>query len=207
MKIGEKRNFLTMISEPYTKENRKRYAIFRCDCGNEKEIRIDNVTDPKGTKSCGCFGRESRTRAKNHLTHGMSHSRVCQIWYKMRQRCNNPNYVEFKYYGGRGIKLCDEWENDFSSFYAWSMQNGYTDSLTIDRIDVNKGYSPENCRWATNKEQCNNKRSNIRITYNGKTQTLAQWCEELNLNYQAARARCAKGASVEKILKVGAFGK
>lgn len=207
LKVGDKINYLTMVSEPYKKENKDKYAIFRCDCGREKEIRLCNVVDPKGTKSCGCMRTYLNNQKRHNYKHGMCRTRLCRIWYQMRRRCNNPNYPEFQYYGGRGIKVCDEWEKDFSSFKKWAEKTGYTDELSIDRIDPDKGYSPDNCRWATNKEQCNNKRSNIRITYNGKTQTLAQWCEELNLNYQAARARCAKGASVEKILKVGAFGK
>lgn len=121
-----------------------------------------------------------------------SHSRLNMIYSTMKKRCYNSNCKSYKDYGGRGITVCDEWLNTerykkgikgWYAFKDWALSSGYTDELTIDRIDVNGNYEPTNCRWATRKEQNNNQRTNRVITYCGKTQTLKQWCEELKLNY------------------------
>lgn len=129
--------------------------------------------------------------------------RLNRIYHCMRTRCLNPNFKEFKHYGGRGITICKEWVNPeiialgrhgratkgWLAFKNWAMLNGYKDDLTLDRIDNNKGYSPDNCRWVTMKVQCNNTRRNHLITYKGKTQSLLSWCNELGLNYSTVRAR------------------
>ena len=120
--------------------------------------------------------------------------RLNSIHRMMIQRCYNNKRSDFERYGGRGITICNEWYTPGSwegwrTFKDWALANGYADDLTIDRIDVNKGYSPDNCRWVTQKEQGNNTRRNRYITYKGKTQTLAQWCEELHLNYNRISAR------------------
>jgi hypothetical protein len=134
-----------------------------------------------------------------------THSRISEIFRSMKKRCYNPKNRNFKNYGSRGIKLCEEWNSrelvkisgfhytkGYLAFKKWALENGYKDGLTIDRIDNEKGYSPENCRWVTIKEQANNKRSNRFITYKGKTQTMKQWCEELNLNYGTIKERITK---------------
>jgi hypothetical protein len=110
----------------------------------------------------------------------------------MRQRCYSINDQAYKDYGGRGITICDEWKNNFESFYNWSLANGYTDGLTIDRINNNDGYSPQNCRWATPKEQANNRRSCRYFTFDGKTMNLMQWCNLLNLPYKIVHSRIYK---------------
>lgn len=137
-------------------------------------------------------------------------SRLSNILTNMKQRCYNPKNDHFNVYGGRGIEICKEWLNSkkvgrngeskgFLAFKEWALTHGYRDDLTIDRIDNNKGYSPDNCRWVSMKVQSNNLRRNIYLTYKGKTQTIHQWCEELNLNYERIRNRiCRKGWSVEK---------
>ena len=94
--------------------------------------------------------------------HGMRHTRLYNIWRSMNQRCNNPNTINFKRYGGRGITVCDEWKDDFQAFYDWAMANGYSDELTIDRLDPNGNYEPSNCRWATWEQQANNKRNSMK---------------------------------------------
>ena len=128
-------------------------------------------------------------------------TRLNCIYNGMKTRCYNSNEGIYKNYGGRGITVCEEWLNNerigkstkwWIAFKKWALSNGYSDNLTIDRIDVNKGYSPDNCRWVSMKEQNNNRRSNHFITYKGKTQTLAQWCEELNLEYSVVAARLCK---------------
>lgn len=119
-------------------------------------------------------------------THGMSKTRIYGIWLGMRKRCADKND---KRYGARGIKVCAEWENDFIPFYEWAISAGYKDGLTIDRIDNDGNYCPENCRWATKKEQASNRRSNIVFLYKGKERTLKSVCEELNLNYHTIYCR------------------
>ena len=119
----------------------------------------------------------------------MGNSRLNRIYKAMKNRCYNQNDREYKNYGGRGITVCDEWKNNSNSFYEWALNHGYRDDLTIDRIDNSKGYFAENCRWVSIKVQNNNKTNNHYITYKGKTQSLADWCNELHLNYNAVRSR------------------
>ena len=148
------------------------------------------------------------------------HTRLNYIFSSMKKRCYNPTCKAYKSYGGRGITICEEWLNPerttiigthvhhvtkgFVAFKEWALNNGYADNLTIDRIDVNKGYSPDNCRWATSKEQQNNLRNNVIITYKGKTQTLAQWCEELNVDYHLVHHRLQRNWTVEKAFETKA---
>lgn len=116
-------------------------------------------------------------------------TRLQEIYYSMKKRCYNKNHVHYKSYGGRGITVCDEWRDNSKSFYNWALSHGYSDKLTLDRIDVNKGYSPENCRWATWEEQRNNKRNNRVISFNGKSLTLKQWSLELDIPYYVLEHR------------------
>ena len=116
-------------------------------------------------------------------------TRLQEIYYSMKKRCYNKNQVHYKSYGGRGITVCDEWRDNSKSFYNWALSHGYSDKLTLDRIDVNKGYSPENCRWATWEEQRNNKRNNRVISFNGKSLTLKQWSLELDIPYYVLEHR------------------
>ena len=151
----------------------------KCDCGNITYVRISYLKNGH-TKSCGCKKFETK-----NLIHGKSKTRLYNIWDNMKARCYRKYSDKYKWYGERGIKMCDEWlgENGFISFQDWSLSNGYQDNLTIDRIDVNGNYEPNNCRWITQKEQCLNKRDTILFTYNGVTKPLKEWCREFDLKY------------------------
>lgn len=157
-----------------TKSGNTRW-LCKCICGKEfitngTAIRIGH------TKSCGCL-RKEKTSGKNCILykHGLYRTRLYKTWHNMIQRCSNKNNIHFKNYGGRGIKVCDDWKNDFLSFYNWAINNGYKDNLTIDRIDVNGNYEPSNCRWVTMKEQSNNRTSNHLITFNNETHNMMEW--------------------------------
>lgn len=130
------------------------------------------------------------------------YKRIYKVYDHMRYRCYNINDKEYSWYGGRGITICDEWLNDFMSFYDWSMNNGYQDNLTIDRIDNNKGYSPINCRWTTRKEQARNTRRNRLITIDGETKCLVEWCEVFNLNYHTVKRRLYRGWKIKKAFEI-----
>ena len=173
------------------KDGRTYYYSCKCDCGtlcvksSSYLLRSDKYVPHK---SCGCWHKELSKSASTKHSHGSRTDKTYKTWVEMKLRCENPNNHAFSYYGGRGIKVCDRWKGEygFENFLA-DMGEKPGNEYSIDRIDVNGDYSPENCRWATYKEQCNNRRSNIYITYNGKTQTLKQWCDELELNYSKAR--------------------
>lgn len=160
------------------------YWLCKCDCGKETYVRAQNLVTGE-VKSCGC--------AMEHVNmiHGLSHTRLHNIWQKMNDRCFCKNIPAYKDYGGRGITVCDEWlgTEGFIRFYEWSMNNGYEEDLTIDRIDNNKGYTPDNCRWTTRLIQANNTRSNINITYKNETHTIAEWARIYNMNADTLRQR------------------
>lgn len=196
-------NHLTVISEPVIRTNHNfktaRYVSCRCVCGNVKEIRVDYLIH-NNVKSCGCLKHKSYT-----TTHGESGSRLYGVWSNMKDRCYNPNNGYYALYGGRGIKLCPEWEHNYSAFRDWALANGYQDDAghyqcTIDRIDNNGDYCPENCRWVGMVRQCNNRSSCRYVTRNGRTLSLKQWCQELNMAYKSVHTRIRHGWDVEVAL-------
>lgn len=167
--------------------------LFQCDCGRQTTVVASQVKNGN-TMSCGCLHAEllrHRTIVRN-TTHGKSKTSEYRTWAGIIARCLNPNDKNYKDYGGRGIKVCDRWLNSFENFLA-DMGSRPTIKHSVDRIDVNGDYCPENCRWATPKEQCNNKRTNIRVAYNGKIQTLMEWCDELGMSYVRVKRRWDRG--------------
>lgn len=201
--VGKQFGYWTVIS-PAKGKSRKKAYLCECKCGNRKIVNADTLK--LGTsKSCGCFHKEDMT--KRLTTHGQTGNRIMTIYYNIKNRCYCKNNNRFSDYGGRGIKMCDEWKNNSSSFVDWSYSHGYADNLTIDRIDNNGDYCPENCRWITGKEQANNKRSSINFTFFGVTKNLKEWCSCMGENYKKMYGRYHRGyetfreEDIEKIKK------
>ena len=151
----------------------------KCDCGGVSVVSTTHLKSGN-TKSCGCLRKDSNI--SKDTTHGMRNTRIYYVWCALKKRCNNKNDKQFENYGGRGIKVCDDWLS-FEGFYSWAVSSGYRPGLTIDRIDNDGNYCPENCRWATMEEQNNNKRNSIYVTYNGETHTIGQWSKITGIPY------------------------
>lgn len=191
---------LTVLRFAYKKQRRAYYTCL-CVCGNIKDVRSDQLT--RGiAKSCGCLQKDivKVVMAKTMRKHGMSNHPLRAVFCAMKQRCYNPNNKHYEYYGGRGITICDEWMDNLQSFFDWAFENGYKKGLTIDRIDVNGNYAPNNCRFVKMSVQCRNKRNNIMVTLNGQTKVLAEWCELLGRDYHIVHARLCRGWTLKKAL-------
>ena len=145
---------------------------------------------------------------KNAVKHGLSNTRLHKIWHSMYCRCYYKSTNQYKNYGGRGIKVCEEWKHiqGFINFYNWAINNGYKETLTLDRIDNNKGYCPSNCRWITPKEQSNNRRNNVYYTFNGETKTSKQWCELYNISQTTLSDRLKRGWTLQQALTISTKG-
>ena len=186
--IGQSFGRLTVIAEGKTRESdnkRKRYYwLCQCSCGSQpKEINQNSLLSGE-IISCGCYHSEH-----NHeygFKHGMSHTRIYTIWSGMIQRCCNPNAKNYPRYGGRGVTVCEEWK-EFKNFYEWSKISGYSDNLTIERLDNNGNYCPENCTWITKEKQMRNTRRNHYIKYNDEELTLTEWARKFDMNVETLR--------------------
>lgn len=132
--------------------------------------------------------------------HGLTKTHLYQTWSNAKSRCYDVHSIPFKDYGGRGIMVCEEWLHDFQAFYDWAMASGYEEGLTLDRIDNNKGYSPDNCRWVTIKEQSNNRRSNTHLVFRGERKTVSQWADDTGISKETLYKRLSFGWDVEKAL-------
>lgn len=190
-RIGEVIGRLTIIDiapDRFDKRGKPRqYWVCRCECGAVKEIRNDGLNG-KRTMSCGCLQRDRASQINRGRTDGFkygdSRERIHNIWYLIKFRCEDPASPSFHNYGGRGIRMCEEWSDGITGYFKfkeWSLNNGYREGLSIDRINNNGDYSPENCRWVDTYTQGNNKRNNVLIEYGGRTQTLSQWARELGV--------------------------
>lgn len=176
---GTKFNKLTVIElveqrlyiSPKGKKHTKKYYKCKCECGKETIVYQGKLVSGQ-TKSCGCLTEK----------HGLYKSRLYNIWRGILKRCYLISSKDYKRYGARNIKVYEQWKTNFSSFYEWSINNGYKNYLTIDRININGDYEPSNCRWISSKEQANNRSNNRLITHNGETLNITQWAEKLNIN-------------------------
>lgn len=200
---GERFGRLVAVSLVERDKDRNHKWLFRCDCGAEKVIRVNLVKQGR-TSSCGCLFQEMMV--ERNTKHGLSRGnpKEYRSWKDMRARCKNPNDSDFANYGGRGIKVCPEWE-DFAAFL--SDMGSRPDGFTLDRIDVNGDYSADNCRWASAPTQARNKRNNNNIKIGGITKTLTEWCREYGIERSKVRYRLAHGWSVEEAFKNDDFRK
>jgi hypothetical protein len=198
---GQRFGRLTVLGLHHS--NNGAYWLCKCECGRESVVRGANLRRG-ATKSCGCGSVEQAKKNCEKCRcdgHQMSKTRIYEIWKNMKRRCYASNNKRYANYGGRGVKVCDEWLHDFPAFYDWAVANGYSDDLTIDRTDVNGNYEPSNCRWATRKEQANNQTRNHYITYKGETKTLKQWSETFGIPYGTFQHRVQRGWSMERIVE------
>jgi hypothetical protein len=174
--------------------------LCKCDCG--KELITSGKSLRRGeTRSCGCARNEKIAAVgKRNATHGGKRTKLYAHWSAMKARCNNPANNRYELYGGRGITVCNEWANSFEAFRDWALANGYKENLTLDRKDTDGPYSPDNCRWATQKEQQNNRRDNRIITYNGISMNLQQWADKRGISRKTIQTRLSRGWSVARAL-------
>jgi hypothetical protein len=190
--IGREFGFWTVIKKvPNKTKSKSSCWKCRCICGQIKDVIYSNLANGH-SKSCGCLGRNTK--------HGKSKSPLYGIWLSMKKRCFNQNCKSYKNYGGRGITVCDRWKDSFENFYNDMMQT-WQKGLSLDRIDNDSNYEPENCRWVTNKEQANNRRTNKVVEYQGRSQTLTQWAEELNLSPSLLHERYREGITGKDLWK------
>ena len=193
--VGMKYHRLTVVSRAPNKRTSSAWNCV-CECGGEVVVTGTDLRNGH-TKSCGCFRKET-TRATRRK-HGATGTPTYEAWKSMKKRCSNQENSDFPSYGGRGIQVCERWINSFPNFLE-DMGERPENKSSIDRINNNGNYEPENCRWSTQKEQCNNKRNNVLLTHNGKTQSLTLWAEELGCTKSVLRARKSRTWSDEKTL-------
>lgn len=202
LKEGERFGRLTIIREvepkKYGKRGNIRQFLCKCDCGNETIVGMNNLRNGV-TRSCGCLRRELNRGFIEDCLDKPLQSRLHNIWLAMRNRCNNKKGKDYRNYTLKGITVCDEWK-DFNVFFNWAINNGYAPNLSLDRIDNDKGYSPQNCRWATQKEQMNNVRYNRILTLNGVSHTLSEWGEITGIDWTTIQSRKRNGWSDKEAL-------
>lgn len=178
----------------------KRYALWlcKCDCGGEKIAKQHTLVTNK-IKSCGCLRKREYGKS---IQHGKSRTRLYHIHNGIKERCLNPNDQHYKDYGGRGIKVCNEWigKEGFINFFVWSIENGYKENLTIDRIDVNGNYEPSNCRWTTQLEQARNTRNNVRYNINGEMLLIKEISEKYGIPESTLRGRTKRGLTMKQAI-------
>ena len=189
-----------------TNKRKRGYVVYKCKCNKCKRIFENSIEQYRkrarqgiSTMTCGCYDRHYCNFYKN----GLSKTRLRYIYDNMKSRCYNQNNKEYKNYGKRGIRICNEWlnkEKGFETFYNWAINNGYQENLSIDRINVDGNYEPKNCKWSDFEEQINNRTNTVKFEYNGITKTLTKWAREYNIPIVTLRSRIARGWNIERAL-------
>lgn len=210
IKIGSKIGRWKVLSEErFKRRNGKSVKAWKCvcDCGTEKVIIQYNLKSGM-SKSCGCIISDNmRAKQKRRNTEDgrekphFADDRLRRILVAMKNRCSNQKSKNYKKYGAKGIKVCDEWNKSYWNFREWALQNGYKDGLTIDRIDNTLGYGPDNCRWCTYLEQNNNKTNNVFVVINGQKKTLSQWARHAGISRSAMHSRYKRGDRGERLIR------
>ena len=194
---GRRFGKLVVLEHAGKRVEKRKTPVWRCKCDCGKEIVVAGGNLRTGhTKSCGCL----------RVSHRGSKERLYGVWYGMKRRCCDANVDQYENYGGRGIKVCDEWANDYAKFREWAYSHGYDDKkqpkdCTIERIDVNGNYEPLNCKWATSLEQQNNRRGSKYVTYNGETKTVAEWSRQIGVGGGAMYQQLDRGWADEKVIE------
>lgn len=187
---GRRFGKLTVLAEHPERNGKEIMWVCKCDCGNTKIIAGHNLRSG-GSTTCGCSTRK----------HGMRNTRLWSIWDGMRKRCYNPSHPYYFIYGGRGITICEEWLQDHAKFFEWALANGYQDDLTIDRIDFNGNYCPDNCRFVDVVTQLNNRSNNCHVEINGENKTLGEWSRITGIGYQTIYRRYRRGDRGQSLIR------
>lgn len=184
--MGKRFGKLLVVEQAESSSSGQARWVCKCDCGNTT-ITLGHSLRSGRTLSCGCTRNEKIANLRK--THGESNTRLFKIWMCIKHRCNRKTASDYNLYGGRGISICDEWLNDYAAFRDWSIANGYSDNLSLDRIDPNGNYEPSNCRWADAYTQAENRRNAHIVEYHGETGALDPMCRKLNINSKTVRTR------------------
>lgn len=189
--IGKTFGRLIVLEYDHSGKHGETFWLCECTCPEHNKLIVSRSSLTKGhTKSCGCYKRDLQRTLQT--THGESQSRLHNIWGNMKQRCGNEKNTSYHSYGERGIRVCDEWVEDYETFRDWALANGYSDELTLDRRDNNGAYCPDNCRWVDRITQMNNTRKTRRVSYNGETHSIAEWARKLNVSDNVLYYRLSK---------------
>lgn len=195
---GQRFGNLTVIRETERNKYGDVLWLCKCDCGKNHIVKSVNLIHGY-VKSCGC--KRGEFISQKNSKHGLCDSKLYHIWHGIKNRCINTKHDNYVRYGARNISMCEEWLNDFKAFYDWAITHGFKEGLTIDRIDNFKGYSPDNCRWITAKEQQHNRRDTIYLTYNGETKSTPEWAEIVGIDPHVLRHRINAKWSTKRALE------
>ena len=199
MQAGSRFGKMVVIERSSESKYGERRWLCRCDCGVVKTVPGSDLRSGK-ICSCGCLKHDTKVR----LTHGGSGTKLYEVFKTMHRRCESPSSNRYNHYGARGISVCEEWSN-FDAFREWAYTNGYSEGLTLDRIDNNGNYCPENCRWATAKEQSNNRRNSVWVEINGVRKTVAEWSNVSGISPYTLYSRVNRGVTGIELLEGGSY--
>lgn len=197
--VGKKYGLLTVVEE-LMRVKRQRMVLVQCDCSNRTMVSLSNL-ESGNTKSCGCLAKKIVSELSKK--HGLSGHLLYGVWGNIKTRCYNKNLEIYTDYGGRGIKMCDEWHYDFVCFYNWCISNGWQKGLSVERINNDGNYEPGNCKMGTPPMQNRNKRNNIYLEYEGKSMCVADWAKELGIGLTTITQRLNMNLDIDQVLYKG----